>query len=67
MPRHRMFFAAILLATASFAQPAPPVDVHVLLQISLLNEQREFRIGEIIPLRLSFSSNVKNYYQINMA
>jgi hypothetical protein len=52
MPRHRMFFAAILLATANFAQPAPSVDAHVVLQISLLNEQREFRIGEIIPLRI---------------
>lgn len=67
MPRHRIFFAAILLATANFAQPAPSVDAHVVLQVSLLNEQREFRIGEIIPLRLSFSSNVKNYYQINTA
>src|SRR5207244_10958994 len=29
--------------------------------------QRVFHIGETIPLQLSFSSSVKNQYQVNMA
>src|SRR5712672_2716399 len=49
------------------AQSTPPVDAKVVLKVSIANDQREFRIGETIPLQLSFSSTVKDRYQVNMA
>lgn len=49
------------------AQSMPTVDAKVILKVSIANDQREFRIGETIPVQLSFSSNVKNHYQVNMA
>ncbi|MEY2493757.1 MAG: hypothetical protein QOJ45_249 [Verrucomicrobiota bacterium] len=39
----------------------------VLLQLSLANNQREFRIGETIPIKLSFSTRIKDHYQLNEA
>ena len=58
---------AIAHAGAQSAPPAPPIDPKIALKISLANNQREFHIGETIPLQLSFSSTVKDRYQINMA
>jgi len=49
------------------AQSTPPVDTKVVLKVSIANDQREFRIGETIPLQLSFSSTVKDHYEVNMA
>jgi hypothetical protein len=49
------------------AQSAPPVDPKVVLTISIANKQREFRIGETIPLQLNFTSTVKERYQVNVA
>jgi hypothetical protein len=49
------------------AQETPPVDPNVVLKVAIASDQREFRIGETIPLQLSFSSTVKDRYQINMA
>ncbi len=49
------------------AQSTPPVDSNVVLKVSIANDRREFRIGETIPLQLSFSSTVKDRYQVNMA
>ena len=49
------------------AQSTPPVDRNVVLNVSIASEQREFRIGETIPLQLNFSSTVKDRYQVNMA
>lgn len=49
------------------AQSKVPVDRNVLLKVSIASEQREFRIGETIPLQLSFSSTVNDRYQVNMA
>jgi len=49
------------------AQSMPPVDPNVVLKVSLAKDQREFRMGETIPLQLSFSSSVKNQYQLNGA
>jgi hypothetical protein len=49
------------------AQSTPPVDPNVVLKVSLAKDQREFRIGETIPLQLSFTSSVKNQYQVNGA
>ncbi len=49
------------------AQSAPPVDPKIVLEVSIATNQREFHIGETIPLQLSFSSTVKDHYQVNMA
>src|SRR6266404_8935950 len=49
------------------AQSAAPVDPGIVLDVSIATNQREFHIGETIPLQLSFSSAVKDRYQINMA
>src|SRR5215217_6452687 len=49
------------------AQSTRPVDRNVVLKVSIASDQREFRIGETIPLQLSFSSTVKDRYQVNMA
>src|SRR5215471_18822667 len=49
------------------AQSEPPVDPRIVLEVSIASDQKEFRIGETIPLKLAFSSNVKDRYQINMA
>src|ERR1700694_5928870 len=49
------------------AQSAPPFDSKVVLQVSIATNQREFHIGETIPLQLSFSSTVKDHYKLNMA
>lgn len=51
----------------AFAQSTPPVDRNVVLKVALAKDQREFRIGETIPLQLSFSSSVKKQYQVNAA
>jgi hypothetical protein len=65
------FLALVLFAHAcvghACAQSMPSFDSHVVLKVALASEQREFRIGETIPLQLSFSSAVKNQYQVNMA
>jgi hypothetical protein len=52
---------------ATCAQTAPAVDPKVVLALSIATKQREFHIGETIPLQLNFSSSVKDRYQINMA
>jgi hypothetical protein len=49
------------------AQSAPPVDPMIVLEMSIATNQREFHLGETIPLQLSFSSTVKEHYQVNMA
>lgn len=62
----------LLVAVARVgAQTVPPptmgVDNKILLKVTLATNQREFHIGETIPLQLSFSSAVKDRYQLNMA
>ncbi len=49
------------------AQETPTVDRNVVLKVSIANDRREFRMGETIPLQLSFSSTLKDRYQINLA
>lgn len=56
-----------LAITRVCAQTASPVDPKIVFKVSLASSQREFHMGETIPLQLSFSSNVKDRYQINMA
>jgi hypothetical protein len=61
-----LLFVAIVVVHIC-AQSAPPVDPKIVLQVSIATSQREFHIGETIPLELSFSSTVKDHYQLNMA
>ena len=51
----------------SLAQSLPPADKNVVLRASIANDQHEFHIGETIPLKLAYSSAVKDRYQINRA
>ena len=61
-----LLLVGLTVASVS-AQSTAPVDPKIVLKVSLASSQREFRMGETIPLQLSFSSNVKDRYQINMA
>ncbi|HKV34836.1 MAG TPA: hypothetical protein VJP89_10955 [Pyrinomonadaceae bacterium] len=56
-----------LAITRVCAQTPSPVDPKIVFKVSLASSQREFHMGETIPLQLSFSSSVKDRYQINMA
>jgi hypothetical protein len=51
----------------SYPQFPASIDRNVVLSVSIESGQTEFHIGEAIPLRLVFSSFVKDRYQINMA
>jgi hypothetical protein len=71
MTKKLLALTVLLLAAVTisrvYAQSAPPVDPKIVFKVSLVNNQREFHIGETIPLQLSFSSAVKKQYQINVA
>lgn len=64
-------FATLLFvftsAICTWAQSVLNADHRVVLQVSITSDQREFHIGETIPLRLAFSSGVKDRYQVNRA
>lgn len=49
------------------AQSTTPVDRNVVLKVAIAKDKREFRMGETIPLQLSFSSAVKDQYRLNGA
>jgi hypothetical protein len=55
------------LVACSWAQSPSDVDQNVVFRVSIANGGREFHIGETIPLKLTFSSTVKDRYQINGA
>ena len=57
----------IVLVASGVSQNTPPTDPNVVLHVSLASEQNQFRIGEKIPLELSYSATLKDRYQINMA
>ncbi len=62
----------LLLVTSSIAQPpkptpTPPIDSKVEFKVSLVGNRHEFHMGEIIPIKLAFSSSIKNRYQLNEA
>jgi hypothetical protein len=58
----------IALAGASArAQSDPPRDTSVVLRVSIAGDQRRFRVGETIPIQLSFSTAVRDRYQVDMA
>lgn len=59
--------AAIALAQEPEETPAPPVDPKIAFKVSVIGERKEFHIGEIIPIKLSFSSRIKNRYQLDEA
>jgi hypothetical protein len=63
----RSILALLCLIASGSSQNAPPDDANVILRVSLAGEQKQFHIGEKIPIELSYSSAVKNRYQINMA
>jgi len=60
-------FLLLSSGSATNAQVVIPEDKNVVLEVSIPGEQREFHIGEIIPLQLRFSSAVREQYQVNMA
>ncbi|PWT87769.1 MAG: hypothetical protein C5B55_14255 [Blastocatellia bacterium] len=66
MRRIAILFLIALSAAVARSQ-TDGVDPDVRLEVSVLGNQTEFRIGETIPLQLAFSSKLKDRYQINMA
>jgi hypothetical protein len=52
---------------AQSTTPTPPFDPRVVLEVSIATNQREFHLGEAIPLQLNFTSTVKKRYEISMA
>src|SRR5207244_13192143 len=61
-----LFFFCITVAPVSGQSTSQP-DSKIVFEVSIATDQREFHIGETIPLQLSFSSAVKDRYQVNMA
>jgi hypothetical protein len=59
--------ALLCFVSCGYSQNAPPTDSNVILHVSAAGEQNQFHIGEKIPLELSYSTAVKDRYQINMA
>ena len=59
--------ASALAQPAETPTPTPPIDPKVELKISILGSRHEFHIGEIIPIKLAFSSKLKKRYQLNEA
>lgn len=62
----------LALATTALAQlpeetPTPPIDPKIDFKVSVVGKRNEFRIGEIIPIKLSFSSRLKHRYEVNQA
>ena len=49
------------------AEPTPPIDPDVQLQLSIDAKRREFHVGEIIRIKLSFSSRTRERYQVDQA
>ena len=65
-----LFILLLLAANGTVArgeESPPPFDPGTTLKVSVATSQREFHIGEVIPLELSFSSHVKSRYQVNEA
>jgi hypothetical protein len=56
---------AAFSSTAQAVLPAQPRDVR--LQVETAGGATRFRIGEVIPLRLSFTSTAAKKYRINLA
>ena len=57
--------AACLAVLPALAQVSDPKDLQ--FNVSVKGGQTTFRIGEVVPLELSFSSSVEKKYQVDMA
>jgi hypothetical protein len=62
----------LALVTAALARspeetPTPPPDPKIDFKVAVAGNRKEFHIGEIISLKLSFSSRLKRRYQIDEA
>jgi len=62
----------LAFATAALAQlpeqtPTPPVDPKIDFKVTVVGKRNEFHIGEIIPIKLFFSSRTKKSYELNEA
>src|SRR5580765_8370452 len=57
----------LLFASIAAGQSTPQIDDNVILEISIDKSQQAFRIGEVIPLKVSFKTQIRNHYQLNMA
>jgi hypothetical protein len=55
------------LVVCNWAQTRSEIGQNAVLQVSISNDQRDFHVGETIPLKLAFSSSVKDHYQVNRA
>jgi hypothetical protein len=55
------------LVVCNWAQTPFEIGRNVVFQVSISNDQRDFHVGETIPLRLAFSSSIENHYQVNRA
>lgn len=66
---HLVLGAALLplFVYASAQSPAPSQPEGVSLLLSLKGGSRQFHVGEVIPLRLAFSSSVPGRYSVDMA
>jgi hypothetical protein len=62
-----LVFATTALAQLPEETPTPPIDPKVNFNVSIIGTRREFHIGEIIPLKLAYSSRAKKRYQLNDA
>jgi len=68
-----MFLPFVASALAQAAEPTPtpkptpPVDSRVHLRVKFPASQREFHIGEVIPIQLFFSSDARKTFQVDEA
>jgi hypothetical protein len=60
-------FAAAALAQSPEETPTPPPDPKIDFKVTVVGNRKEFHIGEIIPIKLSFGSRLKRRYQIDEA
>src|SRR5438445_511510 len=58
---------SVLAQPAGSPAPTPPIDPKLELKVSIVGNQREFHIGEIIPIKLAFTSRAAKRYQLNEA
>jgi hypothetical protein len=69
----RLLFGTVLIASpgrqirAQVETGPPGTSSEVNLHVTIKGGNREFRLGEVIPLELSFVSRIPKQYQINMA
>ena len=57
----------LFLVPIAAGQSTPQVDDNVIVEISIDKIQQAFRIGEVIPIKVSFKSQIRNHYELNMA